>query len=1170
VTKSGSSSNTETDAQKEITTSVDKATIDPSAPLLIKESNSEASSIDETKRKTIQEFQSKVIQAKSEGSDNDASLKKKLQESTINAEKGDISDKGKTNVTNSIGPSNQQEYEIHSETPRHGPVSNKESGKDDFSSDAPTNSTTGPAVNEAVSMTNGNNQFTAVSKTIANTAEENLNELETAKPCKDEKLTSTKNNTKARPQTSKTIQPGQKAVPPPTKDQKSSLEPKTLPLTPIRRKDEAPEFEPVSPTPIQEYSSTGGINAASFAAAAKPKAPNAANTSKVEKLPQDTPFKSETSLDTSLATSKKALSTDTAEGESNKENYKTETERTKVDENDKNIGNQNDECVDTNSKKVMVPPPCTDQTLVKVASGNTCIETPVSEKPCLTESQGNYAKLADCKPSKEGITPDNLGKDGVISKPSNVEATEPLQGSLDQELDTNSNNQALTTDSQKESEVIVQPSNHIDKNVVMVEADLSVTTASVTSEVPVENGIFEKGPTLKYEYKPDQWSPINIEGKKQYDREFLMKLQQDPLSMTKPDNLPNMDIIKDKAIAKISSGITGATKMPGDMFTPSFVKPTISNRGPPANRASRGKKEQRQGPQTSSGPTQRVLILPEVNKPVVLHQAENAWKPRKLADERENEDEEDEMAVLERKVRAILNKLTPQKFDKLVQQFKELEIDTAEKLTMCMELVFEKALDEPDFSVAYAKMCEVLKDKAPSTNPDEDPKKVLNFKRMLIASIQKEFYRDYMESLNKEKYDADISEAESEEKRKKIEKDWEVRERRARKRSLGNIRFIGELYKLKMLTVRIMHECINKLLIPNHAELLEAREESLECLCRLLTTVGKDLDEETIKKINQEGIKKLDVYFAEMANVIESKQTSARIRFRLQDLIDLRRRRWVPRRESDGPKKIDEIHANIAREKTLQQLQDHNVGNIGMGGLGSRDGSKTLGRDRDGRGNVGDARKRSSRGPQGPGGVPTDHEGWNTVPSRPPTKVQEKFDPSKISGLTTVLHKKDPEMVMRPMGQFANAWGKGSGGSRMSQSKEDPRSSPMPRSQNRYASLSSSLYNPTGERSVSPSGQPLGGNFERQGSSGSQSPTNTLERQQRAGSGGSRSMGPPMVRDFRGTNQGQNDTSNERERALHAVQAHTHGNNTGTYGSNIFSKLPSNGPPGVAVISRKS
>ena len=162
-------------------------------------------------------------------------------------------------------------------------------------------------------------------------------------------------------------------------------------------------------------------------------------------------------------------------------------------------------------------------------------------------------------------------------------------------------------------------------------------------------------------------------------------------------------------------------------------------------------------------------------------------------------------------------------------------------------------------------------------------------------------------------------------------------------------------------------------------------------------------------------------------------------------------------------------------------------------------------------------------------------------------------------------------MVMRPMGQFANAWGKGSGSSRVSQSKEDPRSSPMPRNQNRFSSLSSSLYNQTGERSVSPSGQPLGGNFDRQGSSGSQSPTNTLERQNRAPtSGASRSMGPPMFRDFRGPSQGQNDSSNERERMIHSVHTHLHGNNIGPYGSNNSAKIPSNGPPGVASISRKS
>ena len=38
-------------------------------------------------------------------------------------------------------------------------------------------------------------------------------------------------------------------------------------------------------------------------------------------------------------------------------------------------------------------------------------------------------------------------------------------------------------------------------------------------------------------------------------------------------------------------------------------------------------------------------------------------------------------------------------------------------------------------------------------------------------------------------------------------------------------RFIGELYKLQMLTARIMHECVKKLLMTTD-------EESLECLCR--------------------------------------------------------------------------------------------------------------------------------------------------------------------------------------------------------------------------------------------------------------------------------------------------------------------------------------------------
>ena len=53
-------------------------------------------------------------------------------------------------------------------------------------------------------------------------------------------------------------------------------------------------------------------------------------------------------------------------------------------------------------------------------------------------------------------------------------------------------------------------------------------------------------------------------------------------------------------------------------------------------------------------------------------------------------------------------------------------------------------------------------------------------------------------------------------------------------------RFIGELYKLRMLTETIMHDCLFKLL-------RSCDEDSLECLCQLLMTIGQDLDNKQSK-----------------------------------------------------------------------------------------------------------------------------------------------------------------------------------------------------------------------------------------------------------------------------------------------------------------------------------
>ena len=59
-----------------------------------------------------------------------------------------------------------------------------------------------------------------------------------------------------------------------------------------------------------------------------------------------------------------------------------------------------------------------------------------------------------------------------------------------------------------------------------------------------------------------------------------------------------------------------------------------------------------------------------------------------------------------------------------------------------------------------------------------------------------------------------------------------------------------------------------------------------------------------------------------MKVIINGKQTSSRVRFLLQDLIDLRQDKWKPRRETAGPKKIDDIHKEIADEAKSRQLEN--------------------------------------------------------------------------------------------------------------------------------------------------------------------------------------------------------------------------------------------------------
>lgn len=93
---------------------------------------------------------------------------------------------------------------------------------------------------------------------------------------------------------------------------------------------------------------------------------------------------------------------------------------------------------------------------------------------------------------------------------------------------------------------------------------------------------------------------------------------------------------------------------------------------------------------------------------------------------------------------------------------------------------------------------------------------------------------------------------------------------KAKRQGLGLVKFIGELFKLQMLTERIMHECIKKLL----SNVDNPEEEEIESLCKLLSTVGKALD--TPKARGH-----MDVYFHRMQELARSNHVHSRMQFML-------------------------------------------------------------------------------------------------------------------------------------------------------------------------------------------------------------------------------------------------------------------------------------------------
>ncbi|KAF2883918.1 hypothetical protein ILUMI_22258 [Ignelater luminosus] len=181
----------------------------------------------------------------------------------------------------------------------------------------------------------------------------------------------------------------------------------------------------------------------------------------------------------------------------------------------------------------------------------------------------------------------------------------------------------------------------------------------------------------------------------------------------------------------------------------------------------------------------------------------------------------------------------------------------------------------------YAQLCKRLSEEAPNFEPASSP---CTFRLLLLNKCKAEF-ESRSELLDKHACDPSLDE--------------EERRQLAKRKMLGNIKFIGELGKLEILSEGILHRCIQELLASRRGD---DPSEDLECLSQIMRTCGRILDSDKGKKL-------MDQYFERMAILAENTDLPPRIRFMLKDVIELRRDNWVPRKVAivEGPMPIHQI-----------------------------------------------------------------------------------------------------------------------------------------------------------------------------------------------------------------------------------------------------------------------
>lgn len=250
--------------------------------------------------------------------------------------------------------------------------------------------------------------------------------------------------------------------------------------------------------------------------------------------------------------------------------------------------------------------------------------------------------------------------------------------------------------------------------------------------------------------------------------------------------------------------------------------------------------------------------------------------------------------AIERSMKSILNKLTLEKFEALYTQLQQCGLRTSSHVESLVAEVFEKATVQHHFIPMYADLCTRLN----AWFEKEGTPGNCNFRKVLLDQCQSQFEKSLEPMKITSSSDASPEEREEEAMRYK-------------QRMLGNIRLVGELLTRKMLSPKVLIGCSHELLAAPFVP------DRLESLAALLTTAGPAFDDPQWPYHSV-----LGHVFGRILDVCADSSVPPRVRFLLRDLLELRNSGWKNEKKvtaKEGPKKIDEIHQDAARENAAKE-----------------------------------------------------------------------------------------------------------------------------------------------------------------------------------------------------------------------------------------------------------